>query len=244
LTWAKRIVLIDSGSQDDTLRIAARYSQVEVFHRAFDSFAGQCNFGLSLIRTPWVLSLDADYVASEELVCELENLRDTGLGGYQARFIYCVHGRKLRGSLYPPRTVLYRVEGAHYVDLGHGHKVLVPGRVGNLTGVIYHDDRKALDRWMGSQIQYAKREAEYLITTPRYLLSLSDKVRLTCWIAPLVILPYVLLRKGCLFDGIAGWRYALERLFAEIAIALALLERRLRPGTPNERDRISSQEPL
>ena len=255
LTWARRIVLIDSGSGDDTLKIAAGFKQVEVFQRSFDSFAGQCNFGLGQIRSGWVLSLDADYVLSDELVHELEELRDVQDRGFRASFIYCIHGRRLRGTLYPPRTVLYRREGAHYVNCGHGHKVVVPGALGSLKGVIYHDDRKPLDRWMGSQIQYAHREADYLMTTPRAQLSWNDRIRRSCVVAPLVILPYVLLRKGCILDGIAGWRYGLERLFAEIAIALALLERRLAPvaGTegpgasglaaPQERHPNSSEEP-
>ena len=227
LAWARRIVLIDSGSEDDTLKIAAGFRQVEVFQRSFDSFAGQCNFGLAQIRSGWVLSLDADYVLSDELVQELGRLKDDGPCGFTARFIYCIHGRRLRGTLYPPRTVLYRRKEAHYVDCGHGHKVIVSGAIGALKGVIYHDDRKALARWMGSQIQYARREADYLMTTPGAQLSRNDRMRRSCFIAPLVILPYVLLRKGCILDGVAGWRYGLERLFAEIAIALALLERRL-----------------
>lgn len=227
LTWAKRIVLIDSGSDDDTLKIAAGFQQVEVFQRPFDSFAGQCNFGLAQIGSGWVLSLDADYVLSDALIEELGELRDSGRCGFRASFIYCIHGRRLRGALYPPRTVLYRREGAHYVDCGHGHKVVVPGQIGALKNVIYHDDRKALTRWMGSQINYARREAEYLLATPKGQLALSDRMRRTCVIAPLIILPYVMLGKGCILDGVAGWRYGLERLFAEVAIALALLERRL-----------------
>ena len=237
LTWARRIVLIDSGSDDDTLKIAAGYSQVDVFHRPFDSFAAQCNFGLAQIRSRWVLSLDADYVLSEALVRELAELQDDGSCGFRARFIYCIHGRKLRGTLYPPRLVLYRRESAHYVDCGHGHKVVVPGALGNLKGVIYHDDRKPLARWMGSQIRYARHEAEYLTTAPKTQLSLSDRIRRTGIIAPLLILPYVLLRKGCILDGLNGWRYGLERLFAEVAIALALLERRLAAGAPAEQIR-------
>jgi glycosyltransferase involved in cell wall biosynthesis len=230
LTWAKRIVLIDSGSQDDTLKIAAEFTQVEVFHRPFDSFAAQCNFGLAQIGSSWVLSLDADYVLSDALVQELKELRDDGFCAFRARFIYCIHGRRLRGTLYPPRTVLYRRKDAYYVDCGHGHKVIVPGVIGALKGVIFHDDRKALVRWMGSQIQYARREADYLMATPKRQLTRNDRIRRTGVIAPLIILPYVLLRKGCILDGLAGWRYGLERLFAEVAIALALLERRLAPG--------------
>ena len=64
LDWAPRILLVDSGSTDETLEIAGRYANVEVVHRPFDSFASQCNFGLGLIETPWVLSLDADYELS------------------------------------------------------------------------------------------------------------------------------------------------------------------------------------
>ena len=37
LTWAQRIVLIDSGSTDATLAIAQHFAQVDVLHRDFDS---------------------------------------------------------------------------------------------------------------------------------------------------------------------------------------------------------------
>src|SRR5262245_12219203 len=74
LPWVRRILVIDSGSSDRTLEIIRRVPQAEVVTKAFDSFAGQCNFGLSLVATPWVLSLDADYVVSEALSHEIEKL--------------------------------------------------------------------------------------------------------------------------------------------------------------------------
>jgi len=61
LTWARRIVVVDSGSVDGTIEILKRYPQVDRFDRTFDSFAEQCNFGLAQVQTEWVLSLDADY---------------------------------------------------------------------------------------------------------------------------------------------------------------------------------------
>lgn len=64
LGWARRIVVIDSGSTDETLEIARSYSRVEVIYRKFDNFASQCNYGISQVTTPWVLSLDADYRAN------------------------------------------------------------------------------------------------------------------------------------------------------------------------------------
>jgi glycosyltransferase involved in cell wall biosynthesis len=66
LTWAKRVIVMDSGSTDETLEICDEFKNVEVVDRAFDSFAGQCNAGLERIDSEWVLSMDADYVFPEE----------------------------------------------------------------------------------------------------------------------------------------------------------------------------------
>ena len=51
LSWAKRIVIIDSGSTDETIQLASRIPQVQVVRRTFDTFAQQCNYGLSQITT-------------------------------------------------------------------------------------------------------------------------------------------------------------------------------------------------
>jgi glycosyltransferase involved in cell wall biosynthesis len=61
LAWARRIVIVDSGSTDGTVDVVACYPQVSLFKRAFDSLADQCNFGLAQVESEWVLSLDADY---------------------------------------------------------------------------------------------------------------------------------------------------------------------------------------
>src|SRR5215469_13504524 len=74
LGWARRIVVVDSGSTDETIDILRTYSQVEVLHHSFIDFATQCNFGIHHVTTPWVLSLDADYELSDELVTELRAL--------------------------------------------------------------------------------------------------------------------------------------------------------------------------
>jgi glycosyltransferase involved in cell wall biosynthesis len=75
LIWAHRILVIDSGSTDGTLDIIRSYPQAEVIHRPFEDFASQCNFGITQVITTWVLSLDADYELSDELVAKLNSLR-------------------------------------------------------------------------------------------------------------------------------------------------------------------------
>jgi glycosyltransferase involved in cell wall biosynthesis len=227
LKWARRIVVVDSGSSDGTLEILARYPQIALFSRAFDNFADQCNFGLAQVQTEWALSLDADYELSDQLVRELSGLRgEVGVAGYRASFIYRVHGRSLRGTLYPPRVVIYRVKNARYVNQGHGHKVVISGNVLVLRGVIYHDDRKPLSRWFASQQGYARSEADYLLKADEDTMSASDRLRRMAWPAPIVIFFYVLVVKGCLLDGWPGWFYALQRGVVECMIALEVIDRR------------------
>jgi len=229
LSWAKRIVVIDSGSTDATLDLLRGFPQVEVIGHPFSDFASQCNFGLTKIDTPWVLSLDADYELSDALVEELAALRaPDGIAGYRARFVYRIYGRALRGTLYPPRVVLYRKDKARYRNEGHGHRVAVDGEILPLAGVIYHDDRKPLVRWFDSQRRYAQAEARYLVATPPGKLRRLGRIRRLGWAAPFAVLFYTLFVKGCILDGWPGWYYALQRLCAEILITLELLDLRLR----------------
>lgn len=222
------VVVLDSGSADDTVKIARRYPNVRIITRAFDTFADQCNFGLACISADWVLSLDADYVLSPELQTELIVMEPGAHIAFEASFRYFVNGRPLRGTLYPARRVLYRRDLAKYRNEGHGHRVIIEGSVGRLAGEIYHDDRKRLTRWFASQSKYAELEVDYLVSMDRKVLSFADKIRLLAWPAPFFVFIYTLLWKRCILDGWAGWFYVLQRTLAEIMIALEIIDRRRR----------------
>lgn len=225
LTWAKRIVIIDSYSNDETLKILQNYPQVDIFQRKFDSFANQCNYGLSKIESTWVLSLDADYILSEELIFEITNIReDTEVDSYIIPFKYCIFGKPLRGTLLPPRKVLYRREKAVYKDDGHAHKVIVEGTSKLLSAYIYHDDRKSLSRWLWAQDHYMVMEVKKLLETPKNQLSLGDRIRQQKILAPLIILFYCLIFKGGILDGWHGCYYAFQRTLAEILLSIRLVE--------------------
>jgi glycosyltransferase involved in cell wall biosynthesis len=232
LSGIERIMILDSFSTDETLELAkAVRPDAVVLQRAFDSFAGQCNFGLAQIATPWVLSIDADYVLTPELVAEIKALEPPNeVHGYAARFRYCVFGRPLRTTIYPPRTVLYRRDRAHYEDEGHGHKVRVDGAIVPLRGKIQHDDRKPLSRWIDSQDAYFKIEARHLLATPNERLNRQDRLRKKIFFAPWVIFFYLLVGRGLILDGWPGWFYVLQRTIAEMLLSLRLLTERERLG--------------
>ena len=228
LNWAKRIVVIDSFSDDTTLEILNRYAQVEVYQRKFDTHTLQWNYGLEQVNSEWVLSLDADYMLSEEMIQEFQLMFETSksklLDGYFAQFRYCVFGKPLRATLLPPRQVLFRKTKAIYIDDGHTQLLQVHGKSGTLKSCIHHDDRKPLSRWLWAQDRYMKIESKKLLSLSSNQLSFGDRLRKQKVIAPIVILLYCLILKGGILDGWAGWYYAWQRMLAEILLAIRLIE--------------------
>lgn len=227
LSWASQMVVVDSGSTDGTKELLSGRRGLRLVERPFDSFAEQCNAGLRFVATEWVLSLDADYVCTAELIDEIASLPDNPpQHGFAASFEYWIHGRPLRSSLYPPRVVLHRTADAHYENDGHGHRVVVNGDLASLKGVIRHDDRKPLDAWIEAQNRYARAEADKLLSAaPRALMPI-DRLRRSAVLAPLVVLFYCLIGRGLILDGWRGWFYSFQRTYAELLLALQLLERR------------------
>src|ERR1041385_409930 len=180
LSWAADIVVVDSFSDDETVAIAKSFANVRVLQRVFDNHRNQWEFGLKEtgIATPWVLALDADYVVSNEVVAELEQLRPTlETVGYRASFVYCINGKRLRSGIYPPVTVLYRREAATYVQDGHTQRVALPGTIEELRAPLMHDDRKSFRRWLRSQGRYTELEARKLAGADATELRSVDRMR-------------------------------------------------------------------
>ena len=232
LSWARDIVVVDSFSEDKTPAIARSFSQVRVFQRAFDCHRNQWQFGLkdTGIVTPWVLALDADYIASTDFVAELRQLApDDGTSGYQARFVYCVKGKRLRSGIYPPVTVLYRRALAAYVQDGHTQRIALDGSIASLRTPLLHDDRKSFRRWLSSQGNYTELEAKKLLAADASTLGLADRLRRWLVVMPPAMFFYCLAVRGGILDGRAGVYYAFQRFTAELLLARRLTRRFVEP---------------
>lgn len=229
IAWVDSILVIDSGSTDATLEIVAKYPQATVVHRNFTTFAEQCNFGLEHIDSRWVLSMDADYTFPAEAREAVISAMASGMAdAYMAEFFYAIHGKVVKGSILPPRTVLYQRDLARYEDDGHGHRVQVCGRIDKLPFRVVHDDRKPLSRWATSQIKYAAQEADKLMATPANELLMQDRLRRLGIVAPLAVFILVYFIRGGILSGWQGFYYALQRCTFEILLSLSLVERKIR----------------
>ena len=125
------VVVLDSGSNDETISIVKSFANTKLVTRPFDTHSNQWNFGLYEcgIETPWVLALDADYILPKTLVDEISSLVPGQIVGYEASFDYAVFGRVLKATLYPPVTVLFRKNAAHYVQSGHTQRLQANGEL-------------------------------------------------------------------------------------------------------------------
>jgi glycosyltransferase involved in cell wall biosynthesis len=227
LQWAARIVIVDSFSTDDTCELARRFPNVWIVQRCFDTHAAQWNCGIDTITTPWILALDADYQLSQALASEIAEIQaPVEVSGYEAQFEYVIFGRRLRGSVYPGRTVLFRKDRARYEQEGHTQILRVAGLVQSLTGRIFHDDRKPFSRWLRSQDDYVRMEARHLLSTPSNELSRQDRLRKRIYFAPIVMFVYLLFGRGLILDRWQGWYYVAQRTIAEMLLSLRLLTER------------------
>jgi glycosyltransferase involved in cell wall biosynthesis len=228
-----RIVVLDSGSTDATLEVAARYPNVRVCRRAFDDHAAQWNHALTAcgLEAEWVLALDADYVLTPSLAAEIGALQPAAsTGGYRASFRYCIEGKPLSGSLYPPVTVLFRRDGANYLQDGHTQRVVVRGDVLALGGAISHDDRKPFAAWLAAQDRYARLECALMLATPWERLRWRDRLRRMILITPWLVPLYCLTVGGGLADGRHGLIYALQRGIAEAILSVRVLQATISRG--------------
>tara|TARA_B110000503_G_scaffold137048_1_gene220555 strand:+ start:1490 stop:2296 length:807 start_codon:yes stop_codon:yes gene_type:complete len=235
LLWAKKVIVIDSFSNDGTADIAAEYSNVRIVQRKFDSHSLQHLFALDQISTgKWVFRLDADWVVTPRLVAEIESLDiATDVGGVRIKFLYSIYGEMAPVSLYPPVVALFRNEGADYVQDGHTEQLIPYGEVVGANCRLIHEDKKPLDRFLLSQINYSKLESARFSGISSTKLGWKARTRQVPGLSAFLIGLYLLFWKGALFRGRASLHYALQRVVAELTLSLRILDERIRDDRKN-----------
>jgi glycosyltransferase involved in cell wall biosynthesis len=103
---ADEMLVVDSGSDDDTVRISQQCG-ARVIHQPFLGYIEQKNFATTQASHDWVLSLDADEVLTETLRSSIaEVMKAPVVQGYSmARLTnYCGHWVR-HGGWYPDRKL-------------------------------------------------------------------------------------------------------------------------------------------
>ncbi|MCX7513239.1 glycosyltransferase family 2 protein [Frateuria hangzhouensis] len=230
LAFCDEVVVVDSGSTDDTRTRAAAHG-ARVLERPFDGFRSQKAFAVEQARHDWVLCLDADERVDATLRAGIEAACAGGFGdaaGYRFARLSEYFGAFLRhGNAYPDRVLRLfdRRRGGWRGDREIHEAVSVDGPVHRLAGNLKHHPYRSLSEQLAKQERYAQMMAEY-----QYARGKRARLRhilLNPWWR--FVRGYVL--RGGFLDGWRGLVYALVRVeyVRRKALKLWLLERGQRP---------------
>jgi glycosyltransferase involved in cell wall biosynthesis len=141
VAWADEIIVVDSGSTDDTANIAKKMGAQVYVHTDWPGFGPQKNRALNHAGKDWVFSIDADERVTPELRAEIEQAMKTG----EADGFYCPRlsqfcGKFVHHSGWYPDYVLRlfkRGTGRFSESLVH-ESVLLTGSTGKLKTPLLH----------------------------------------------------------------------------------------------------------
>lgn len=139
--FADEIIVLDSGSTDDTLAIAREYTD-KVFSTDWQGYGLQKQRALDKASGTWVLNIDADEAVSDELRQSLVRaIAEDKADAYRIPILLNFYGKPLRRSWCPKDHIrLYKRAGARYTDNIIHEEVLVPdsARIARLNAPIHH----------------------------------------------------------------------------------------------------------
>jgi len=139
--WADEIVVVDDFSSDRTIEIVKNYTD-KVFQRKMDVEGVHRNFAYSKAKNEWVLSLDADEMATPELRDEIMGVLKKGtdcnafsiplrnyIGDYWVRY----------GGWYPAAKLrLFKKRFFKYEEVEVHPRAFLEGKCGHLKCDIIH----------------------------------------------------------------------------------------------------------
>jgi glycosyltransferase involved in cell wall biosynthesis len=233
LAPADQIVVVDSGSADETVQLAAAVPRVKIVERPFANFADQRNHGLDFLVPPgsWVLHVDADERIPAALWSEIDRLSPPPAAvAYNLASRTFLRGRTvLRASAFPVyQTRLTRAGYFHFEQVGHGQKA--PARYGDLPRLREPYDHfpfeKGFEFWRRRHETYARDEARDLRVghAPSLLEATRNRISRRQWLKhkmgrlslrPALVWAYLMIVRRGVLDGPAGWEYCRLRYLYE-----------------------------
>ena len=161
--WADEIIVLDSGSTDDTMAIAKKYTD-KVHATDWQGYGVQKQRALALATGDWVLNLDADESVDATLKSVIEQaISSNEADAYRIPIRMNFYGKPLRYSSSPSRHIrLFKREGARYSeDIVH-EKVVLPTyfRVKQIKQAISHHSYQDLSHALYKVNRYSSYSAK------------------------------------------------------------------------------------
>lgn len=193
LTRFAQIIVVDSGSTDDTMAIATDMGAEVLQFKWNGKFPKKRNWALqnANLLYEWILFLDADEFVTDEFVNEVEiKIQDRAYNGYTIQFENYFMGKKLRyGYGFKKSALFKKSKGAYekieedlwsHLDMEVHEHPIIEGKVGLIKSKVVHKDFKNLEHYIDKHNAYSTWEAQrylQLKQAKNTQLSINQKIK-------------------------------------------------------------------
>jgi glycosyltransferase involved in cell wall biosynthesis len=206
VSWANEIIIVDSGSTDNTLEIARKFGINVIYHK-FEGYGTQKHFACSLAKNDWVLSIDDDEVVTESLKKELETIDflKTEYSGFKLPISLVFLGKLLKygGEYKKLHLRFFNKNKGNWNQSGVHEGVELTGKIGQLNEQILHYSYANLHDYFAKFNNYTSIAAQSLFDQNKTVSSFKVLTRF-----PLSFLKNYLI-KGSILDGYPGFLWTL-----------------------------------
>lgn len=250
LSAFEEVLVVDSGSSDNSIEIAKSFSANVLQFQWNGQFPKKRNWCLRNydFKTEWILFLDADEQVTPEFTEELSlTLNDEGCNGYWVTYQNYFMGHLLRYGDKFRKLPLLRIgcgefeqideEAWSTLDMEVHEHLIIKGAVGQLKSPLIHSDFKGLSAYYDRHNQYSSWESARYLTIgdkERGRWTWRQKIKYQLLESPFFPLMYFIgsyiLKLGFL-DGHAGFRFNISKMFYFYQINFKVAEKRARAST-------------
>lgn len=206
---ADEIILLDSGSTDDTVAIAKRYTD-KIWETDWPGYGKQKQRALEKATSDWVLAIDADEALDEAMQKSVRDLLNQDRGNIVAAKMpwgVTLYGKRLDHGR-SARSVLRMVwrEGARFSD-AEVHEAIIPPKGDTITlkGRLLHYSHRNYGHAMHKNAEYAWLGSQKYFRNGRRCYSLTSALLRSAWTFFLIYI----IRRGFL-DGPIGFLTAVN----------------------------------
>jgi glycosyltransferase involved in cell wall biosynthesis len=211
--WADEIIVIDSFSEDDTIKIASEYGG-KVFQHEYLNSAKQKNWAIQHCSNEWIFQIDSDETLegnAETIICNAIKNADENTHCFKMPRKNHVLGKWVKyGGLYPDWEFrLFRKEHGEWRDREVHSKVIVPGEIGMLDTPLIHHGMPNISKQLSNLDRYTRYEADELNKT-------NIKFSFVKWILGPT---YIFMKRYFILQGFRdGWRGFFLAVYASFYI--------------------------
>lgn len=168
LPVADELIVVDSGSSDQTLKILKEYG-IDYHHHDYATHARQMNYAIALAENDWVLCMDSDEVLSKETITAINRLKKESLNnqnvawsisrywyvlGKPVRTIYPVSSPDFPLRLFNRNQVKFNDQPVDDAAEGNVERLILPGRVRHDTFYSLHEVFNKLNVYTSRVVKY------------------------------------------------------------------------------------------